>query len=721
MIKSLPAKTLYQYCDIDQFDFETTTELDDLSEIIGQSRALEAISFGIGIKRDGYNLFVLGPAGMGKQSVVTRLLSQKAATETQPSEWCYVNNFEQPHKPIKLCLPLGWGGRLRRGMDRLVDELTTIIPAIFEGDTYRDRRITRSAIQQPVNELRSEFRDHVDVLVYLDAVEKNISDNIEDFRQGEINNGEMMTLSAYTGTFKRYKVNVIVEHADANGAPVVYEDNPTYQNLIGRIEQISLMGALTTDFTLIKPGALHRANNGYLVLDISKVLQHPSSWDALKHALRASEIRIESPEHMLNPMSTVSLEPEPIPLNLKVVLVGDRTLYYLLHELDPEFKELFKVAADVEDYMPRNPENNLLYARLIATLCRKDKLKPFDKSGVARVIEHSSRIAGDAERLTTHMRSVCDLMYEADYWSGQQGRDVITRQDVQAAINTRVRRNSRMKENIQEAIHRDILLINTAGNTSGQVNALTVIEAGDYAFGTPIRITAQVRMGDGDVVDIEREVDLGGPIHSKGVMILAGYLGAHYAREFPLALSASLVFEQSYGEIEGDSASSAELYALLSALSGAPIRQSLAVTGSVNQYGQIQAIGGVNEKIEGFFDICCARGLTGDQGVIIPQSNMLDLMLREDVITAVKQGQFAVYAVSTADEGIEVLTGIDAGTPDKEGRYPKDSINGRVAHQLLRFAELRHEFGEDKKEPEDENQCSKKNKNIHPHHEDFGL
>ena len=799
-IKPLSIDALYKHCDVSQFTFETTVELDDLSEIIGQSRALEAIHFGIGIKRDGYNLFALGPAGTGKHGVVTQLLSQKATSEAQPPEWCYVNNFEQPHKPVKLCLPKGWGSRLKQSMESFIDELTNIIPAIFESDDYRNRiheldealkakqdeaidhtramakeenialirtpngfafapmqddevispkdykrlsedereivdaqveklqeelervldqiphwrrdvreklqklnrSVTQGAVKHPLDVMRDEYKDHADVLLYFDAVEKDVFDNIDDFHRSSDDDNDMVPLGLHANIFKRYSVNVLVQHVDDGGAPVIYEDNPTYQNLVGRIEHISMMGALITDFTLIKPGALHRANNGYLVLEADKLLLYPASWEALKRALRSNEIRIGSLEQMLSLVSTASLEPEPIPLNVKVVLVGDSMLYYLLHELDPEFKELFKVAADFDNHMPRKPENDQLYARLIATLSRKDKLKPFDKTGVARVIEHGSRLTGDAERLTTHMRSICDLMCEADYWASEHGHDYVSHDDVQMAINAQARRSSRMKDNMHESIQRNIILIDTNGGAVGQVNGLTVIEAGDFAFGSPARITAQVRMGDGDVLDIEREVDLGGPIHSKGVMILGSYLGARYAKEFPLALSASLVFEQSYGEIEGDSASSTELYALLSALSGAPIKQSVAVTGSVNQYGQVQAIGGVNEKIEGFFDVCSARGLNGDHGVLIPQSNVDDLMLREDVLKAVEEGKFAIYAVSTIDEGIELLTGIPAGELDDDGRYPEGTINWLVGNQLLRFAELRHEFGEHKKEPEDE-------------------
>ncbi len=556
-----------------------------------------------------------------------------------------------------------------------------------------------SVVGHLIGELRERYSAHDEVLKYLDNVEEDVIVNIDDFRRGEEEETPIVVGVDHSGgPVRRYQVNVLVDHGDSDGAPVIYEDNPTYQNLIGRVEHMAMMGALITDFTLIKPGALHRANKGYLILEAYKLFQHPFSWEALKRALRSVEIRIGSLEQMLSLVSTVSLEPEPMPLNVKVVLVGDRILYYLLYQLDPEFQELFKVAADFDDQMARSPENQHLYARLIATLAKKEELRPFDKGGVARVIEHSARVTENADKLSTHMRSICDLLCEADYWAGQQRRDLVSAEDVQTAINGQIRRGSRMKERLHENIQRGILLIDSAGAAVGQVNGLSVIDLGNISFGTPTRITARVRMGEGDVLDIEREVDLGGPIHSKGVLILAGFLGARFAKECPLALSASLVFEQSYGEIEGDSASSAELYALLSALSGVPVKQSFAVTGSVNQHGQVQAIGGVNQKIEGFFDVCMDRGLSGEQGVLIPTSNLGDLMLRQDVIEAVEQGKFHIYAVETIDQGIELLTGVPAGEADVGGHYPENTINHKVAQQLLKFAEIRHEFGDSKKD-----------------------
>jgi lon-related putative ATP-dependent protease len=452
------------------------------------------------------------------------------------------------------------------------------------------------------------------------------------------------------------------------------------------------MGALTTDFSLIKPGALHQANGGYLILDARKVLTQPYAWEGLKRVLRGGEIKIESLGQQLSLISTVSLEPEAIPMDVKVALFGDRIIYYLLHQLDPDFADLFKVAADFSEEMDRDPENQKLYARLIASLIHQEELPPFDRGAIGRVIERSARMVGDAEKMTAHMRALTDLLSEAAYWSNKEGRDVVTEADVQKAIDKQIYRLDRVRERVQENILRDTLLIDTEGEEVGQINGLSVMSLGDYMFGRPTRITARIRLGKGQVIDIEREVELGGPLHSKGVMILTGFLSGRYARSNPLSLSASLVFEQTYGGVDGDSASSTELYTLLSAISEVPIKQSLAVTGSVNQHGRVQAIGGVNEKIEGFYDICEARGLTGDQGVLIPTSNVKHLMLRRDIVEAVEEGRFHIYAVETVDQGIEILTGKPAGEIDENGEYPEDSINGRVLKKLKAMAEQLQDF-----------------------------
>jgi lon-related putative ATP-dependent protease len=416
--------------------------------------------------------------------------------------------------------------------------------------------------------------------------------------------------------------------------------------------------------------------------------------------LQSGEIRIESLGQMLSIVSTISLEPDPIPLNVKFALYGEPLLYYLLYQLDPDYAELFKVEADFSEQMERDGDNQQLYARMIATLVRQEDLQPFDRSAVARVIERSARMVGDTKKLSTQTRDITDLLREADYWAKQSGDSTVQAEHVQQAIEAQIYRADRIRERVQESIQRDIVLIDTEGEGIGQVNGLSVLMLGNFAFGRPSRITARVRLGKGNVVDIEREVDLGGPLHSKGVLILSGFLGARYAEQQPLSLSASLVFEQSYGGVDGDSASSAELYALLSAIADVPIRQSFAVTGSVNQHGVVQAIGGVNEKIEGFFDVCKTRGLNGQQGVLIPASNIQHLMLRQDVVEAVEAGQFHVYPVETIDQGIEILTGRSAGEPDEAGEYPEGSLNYLVKQRLTELAEQRQAFSKVGKEAE---------------------
>jgi len=434
-------------------------------------------------------------------------------------------------------------------------------------------------------------------------------------------------------------------------------------------------------------------------MDARKVLTQPYAWEALKRALETQQVRIESPGEMLGMLSTVSLEPHPIPLNVKVALLGDRLLYYLLYYLlsqsDPEFNELFKVQADFAEEVPRTADNQKLYARMIATLARQNGIRPLNREAIARVIEHCARVVGDSQRLTIQVNHIVDLLNEAEYWAGENGNQSIIAADIQKAIDARTYRSDRVRERYQENILRETIMISTQGSQVGQINGLSVVQMGDFSFGFPSRITASVRRGKGDVIDIEREVELSGPIHSKGVLILAGFLGQRYASDEPLSLSASLVFEQSYSGVEGDSASSAELYALLSVISGVPIKQSLAVTGSVNQHGQVQAIGGVNEKIEGFFDICKERGLTGEQGVLIPAANVKHLMLNQEIRDAVADGLFNIYPISEIDQGIELLTGTPIGQPDQEGKYPSETISGRVQARLEKLAEKKDTSGED--------------------------
>ena len=585
----------------------------------------------------------------------------------------------------------------------LQEKLGAILKSVPKWDKERrlavrelNRETAQAAVNQSIEEVRAGFADLPQVLEHLEVVHKDLIDNAGLFiaRMGEEESG-MVAQAGPDNRFDRYKVNVIVGHepeTGAGGAPVIEETHPSLGNLVGRIEHMSQQGALTTNFRLIKGGALHRANGGYLLIDLRQILIEPLSWIALKRALKNNRITIESPSDYFSLISTISLEPDPIPLRIKLVLFGDRMLYYLLAEFDPDVRELFKVMADFEDSTPWEEGSAEAYARLIANVVRRDGLRPFERGAVERVIERCGRMAEDSKRLSLLVDPMADLMREADFIAGEAKRKTVAAEDVDGAAKAQIRRASRLKERAEEHILRGIALVDTEGKAVGQVNGLSVLQLGGFAFGRPSRITARVRLGAGKVVDIEREVELGGPIHSKGVLILSGYLSAQYAPEAPMSLSATLVFEQSYGGVEGDSASAAELFALLSALADAPLRQDLAVTGSINQRGQIQAIGGVNEKVEGFFDLCRARGLTGGQGVLIPASNAQHLMLHEDVVEACAEGKFAVYAIATADQGIALLTGMEAGVRGEDGAYPEGSVNRLVEERLIAFAEARKRF-----------------------------
>jgi lon-related putative ATP-dependent protease len=555
------------------------------------------------------------------------------------------------------------------------------------------REALKLAVGHLIEELRPGYADLPAVGEFLDAVLQDIVESGESLRESSKSDDETET-TFFSGTIaiQRYLVNLLVENPASGERPVVREDHPTLQNLVGRIEHLVHMGTLVSNFTLVKAGALQRANGGFLVLDAVKVLSQPYAWEGLKRALQSGEVRIESLSEMIGLTSTTQMEPEPVPLDLKVVLIGERIVYYLLAEYDPEFSALFKINADMESDIERTAENTAQYARLIATLARQAELRPLAAAAVARLIEHAARLASDAEKLSTQTQPLDDLMREADHFAAQAGAATIDAAHVETALAAHRRRHEGIRRRYQEEILRGQWLVATAGAHVGQINGLAVVPLGDASFAHPVRITATVRMGEGEVIDVEREVELGGPIHSKGVLILSSFLAARFGWAVPLSLKASLVFEQSYGGVEGDSASLAELAALLSALSGIPIRQSLAVTGSVNQFGVVQPVGGINEKIEGFFDICAARGLTGDQGVLIPAPNVCHLMLRQEVVEAVKQERFRIWAVSSIDEAMELLTGLPAGLPDEKGEIPTGTINFQIALQLAELAQMRQDY-----------------------------
>ncbi|HTY99352.1 MAG TPA: AAA family ATPase [Rhodocyclaceae bacterium] len=563
------------------------------------------------------------------------------------------------------------------------------------------RQASRDALQLAaghlIEELEPAYADLPEVVAFLDAVLHDVIESGESLRETARSEGEAET-TLYSGAIsvQRYLVNLLVDNSGQDGRPVIYESHPTLQNLVGRVEHMVHMGMLVSNFTLVKAGALHRANGGFLVLDAVKLLTQPYAWEGLKRALRAGAVRIESLTEMIGLSSTVQLEPQPVPLDVKIVLVGERLVYYLLSELDPDFPALFKIAADFESEIERGAASTAHYGRLLAHLARRNELRPFTAAAVARVVEHAARLAGDADRLTARTQPIADLLREADHHAGQAGAERTERVHVEGALAARRRRHERLREKFHEEILRGQLLISTAGEHTGQINGLAVVALGEATFAHPVRITASVRLGDGEVIDIEREVELGGPIHSKGVMILSAFLAGRFGWSMPLSLKASLVFEQSYGGVEGDSASLAELCALLSALAAAPIRQGIAVTGSVNQFGVVQPVGAINEKIEGFFDICQARGFDGEQGVAIPAANRRHLMLRPEVVAAVRDGRFRIWAVENVDQAMELLTGIPAGEPDAKGVIPPDTLNYRIVAQLAELAAARQEFARPK-------------------------
>ncbi len=799
----LPQK-LYRVCECQDFNFKTTDDLEPLSTLPGQDRALEAIRFAAAMPHPDYHLFLLGGHGTGRHRSAQALFEEAAEARDTPYDWVYVHNFNTPHQPRALALPPGRGPAFAAEMRSFIDDLTKSIPAAFERDENRaqiqaideryqkqqeavfskldgeakaqgftllrtqqglafapyvdgevnpkayeganeeqskalqeilgqlqsklkeilqefprwerarrqeqmelHRDIIADAVREPLAAVRAVVVDLPEALKHLDKVRKDIKANFQALiAGGQGGQGappepqpRAEPLGTVTG-LRRYEVNVLVQHRPEGGAPVVHEDNPTLANLTGRAEHVAQMGTLVTDFSLIKAGALHRANGGFLILDAQKLFTQPFAWEALKRSLKAEQVTVENPAQTAGLVSTVSLAPQPIPLKVRVAIIGSPRLFYMAQQADADFAAMFKVAADFSETMKRSLESDELFARLIAAMIREAELLPFDVDGVARLIEAASRRAADSQKLSLDLQHVYDLVREADFFARQGDAKLVSRSHVQEAISARIRRMDRIREASHEQITRDIMLIDSAGSTVGQVNGLSVMQLGRFSFGKPTRITCNVRPGSGRIIDIEREVKLGGPLHSKGVLILQGFLAGHFLPRAKLSLAASLVFEQSYGGVDGDSASSTELYALLSALSKLPLRQELAITGSVNQKGEVQAIGGVNEKIEGYFDICKTRGLTGSQGVMIPKSNVVHLMLRDDVVEAAANGRFHIYPIETIAQGIELLTGVEAGARDEEGDYPEESVFGLVEAHLRAFANLGKK---DKEDPEDSN------------------
>jgi lon-related putative ATP-dependent protease len=556
-----------------------------------------------------------------------------------------------------------------------------------------EQEVALFATEPLFRELEDRYAEEPKVLEYLHDVKVDVLSHLGDFRDA----GETelpFGLEARHRDFARYRVNVLVDNGATEGAPIVVEHNPTYYNLLGRTEHRATFGTMVTDFREIKAGAFHRANGGFLVLDVLEVLRHAFAWDALKRSLRSGEIRIESLGEEFSAVPIATLRPEPIPLDLKVVLIGSPLLYHLMYQLDEDFRELFKVKADFSPDLDWSAEHHRNYAAFISRWVRENDLRHFDRAAVARLIEHGARLRENQGKLSARLIEISDLVSEASFWAGKEGHELVQAEDVARAIAKKEFRSNLIEERIRELIEDGTIVIETHGERVGQVNGIAILDLGDYSFGRPSRVSARISLGRGGIESIEREIELSGPIHSKGFMILSGYLAATYAQEWPLAVSATLTFEQSYDEIEGDSASSTELHALLSALSGLPITQGIAVTGSVDQHGRVQAVGGVTRKIEGFYATCKAQGLTRDQGVIVPAANVHNVMLADEVVDAVRAGDFHVWAVSTIDEGIELLTGRPAGRRRADGSYPPASVHGLVAARLAEYAERLRSYAE---------------------------
>ena len=579
----------------------------------------------------------------------------------------------------------------------LQDKLDDVVRAVKEAEKIvkdmlirLERQIALDVIEQPIEELKKKYFFNERIIEYLNSVKEDILNNLQDFKVQEEAVPPIPPFMKLPrdASFTKYSVNVLVDNSNAEGAPVVYEPNPTYLNLFGRIEYKIQYGMAVTDFTMIKPGSLHKANGGYLVLDAMALIKNLFSYDALKRALRSKEIRIEDVWEQYRLITTTTLRPEPIPLNVKVILTGTPFLYYILYNYDDEYRELFKVKAEFDTRMPRNEENINKYAQFI-TLCQKEEeLFPFHRSAVAKIVEYGSRLAEHQEKLSTKFSNIADIVRESHFWAKKDGKNVVKGEHVVKALEQRVYRSASIEEKLKELILEDVLIVETSGNKVGQINGLAVLDLGDYSFGKPSRITARTYLGKAGIVNIERETKMSGKIHEKAVMILSSYLWSKYAIKKPISLSASLTFEQLYEMIEGDSATCAELYAILSSLSEIPLKQSIAVTGSMDQRGEVQPVGGINEKIEGFFELCKIRGLDGTHGVIIPRRNIKHLMLKEDIQKAIKEEAFHIYAIDFAEEGLEILTDMPAGELQPDGTYPEGTINYLVMKKLEEMSEI---------------------------------
>ena len=799
MPKPLSSEELYRCCDEKIFAFNTTEELPELMETIGQERALDAIDFGLNLESKGFNIFILGENGTGKTATIKSLLKEKAASEPVPLDWCYVYNFEEPDIPLAISMAPGSALVFHKDMEELIKVLKVEIPKVFESKEYErqknkilesfqakqkemfsgleeeaqnkgfsirktvsglmivpvkkggeplteeeyealdektkakidemgkalqeklndivrevregekgvkkelaklEREAALSAVGHFMDELKTKYREDEKITHYLSAVTEDILEHLDDFKSQEEQAAPLpfMKMQKAEPTFTRYVVNVLVNNKDVKGAPCVFESNPAYFNLFGRLEYKFQYGVTTTDFSMIKAGSLHKANGGYIVIDALDLLRNIFSYETLKRALRNGELKTEDVWEQYRAISTATLKPEAIPLDVKVILIGNPHLYYLLYNLDEEYRELFKVKADFDSRMDKTEESVQKYAAFVAGTCRQEKFLAFDRSGVAKIVEHGSRLAGHQEKLSSRFSDIADVIKEANYWAKKEGSDLVRSEHVDRALREKTYRINRIEERLREMVIEGTLIVETDGEKVGQINGLAVLGMGDYQFGKPSRITAKTFAGRSGVINIERETKMSGRIHEKAILIITNFIGSTYAKKKPISFSASITFEQLYDMIEGDSASCAELYVILSSLAGLPLKQNLAVTGSMDQNGDVQPIGGVNEKIEGFFDLCKIRGLDGTHGVVIPGKNVKHLMVKQEVVDAVRDGKFSIYPIDRVEEGLEIFTGIQAGEIQSDGTYPEGTVNYLVSKRL---EEISSAMKKEKEEKED--------------------
>ncbi len=784
-------KNLKISCDPSIFKFKTTEELDNIETGIGQERGIKALEFGLNVDINGYNLYLEGPAGVGKTMYTKHYLDKISKKQKTPCDWCYIYNFENPNEPIALPLHAGQGKEFKEQMDAFIKDIKNDLKNTFNNEdfekekaliaqTYEEKRealmvklnkksekygfqvksaqngiymmpiINGKAIEQEefeklddetkqnfednssivqeqilqviseiknieqesqkklsewqsnvalltinahINYIRSKFKRNKKISTFLENIKKDILKNIDYFLAEPQNETQQMPgpRPEPPKPWENYRVNLFIDNSAQEGAPVIMDSNYSYHNIFGKLEYENYYGSLKTDYTMLKPGLLHKANGGYIIFQAHDLIENAVCYEGLKKALRQKQLLIENTADPRSPMVMVSLKPEPIPLDLKVIIVGDEQIYQTLLAVDYDFRKLFKIKVEFEDSSDNTEENMNKLARFIHGFCEQEQLPHLDPSAVAKIMEYSSRLADNQDKLSTRFNDLAQIIGEAATWAKMKKSKIVTAEFVDMALSERANRIKKYDSMYTEMIKENTLLIDTTGAKVGQINGLTIMNIGDYMFGKPVKITATTYTGKNGVINIEREVDLSGSTHSKGVYILSGYLGEKFAQDIPLSLTASICFEQLYNGVDGDSASSTELYAILSSLSGVPINQSFAVTGSVNQKGEIQPIGGVNEKIEGFFQICKMRGLDGTHSVMIPIQNQKNLNLSNEVVDAVKNGLFHIYAISTIDEGIELLTGVPAGKKDSNGNFPAGTINYLAYEKLKKYADIKIE------------------------------